>query len=209
MGTPKKPEFIYFDLGKVLLEFSHDRMLEQMGEKVGLDKEKVRELVFESGLSNQYECGEIDSLQFCQAFFQAAGAECDADQLLHAGSDIFLPRSEMLPLIVNLSLSGMGIGILSNTCPAHWEFIKSRFGFISDFFPVTVLSYEVGGMKPDQKIYDVAAERAGVSHSSIFFVDDLEANVEGARSAGWDANVFESASQVQRLLLERGVRFNF
>lgn len=209
MGTLETPEFIYFDLGKVLLEFSHDRMLKQMGEEVGLDQSRVRELVFESGLSRRYECGEIDSQQFCQTFFQLAEVECDTDQLLRAGSDIFSIRTEMLPLIVNLSLSGMGVGILSNTCPAHWEFIASRFGFLSDFFSPVILSYEVGVMKPDPRIYELAAERAGTNPSSIFYVDDLEENVRGAKLAGWDASIFQSAYQVQQLLLQRGVRCNF
>lgn len=209
MRTLKTPEFIYFDLGKVLLDFSHDLMLSQMGEQVGLDRNRVRELVFDSGLSQRYESGDIDSDQFCNEFFQAAGVECEPEELLIAGSDIFSLNTEMMPLIMHLSQSGIGVGILSNTCPAHWEFASSRFRFLTDFFSTTILSYKVGVMKPGREIYDVAAERAGVDPASIFYVDDLSDNVEGARSAGWDANVFRSANQVQGLLLERGVRFNF
>jgi len=64
------PEFIYFDLGKVLVEFSHDHMCSQMGELVGLDGKATRAVVFESGLSDRYETGEIDDAQFCELFFE-------------------------------------------------------------------------------------------------------------------------------------------
>ena len=84
MGTLKTPEFIYFDLGKVLLDFSHDAMLSQMATLIELEPSKVRELVFDSGLSGQYERGEIDCEQFCGSLFQAAGVECDAEKI--AGS---------------------------------------------------------------------------------------------------------------------------
>ena len=121
-------------------------------------------------------------------------------KLLEAGSDIFSLNTEMLPLIVNLSFSGIGVGILSNTCPAHWNFIRSRFSFVSDFFSSIVLSFEVGAMKPDKKIFDAAADQVGIAPEKIFFVDDLQENVDGALAAGWDANLFSSANQVQRLV---------
>lgn len=209
MRTLETPEFIYFDLGKVLLDFSHDAMLAQMGQLIGLEPSKVREFVFESGLSHQYERGEIDCDQFCSSLCQAAGAECEPEELLKAGSDIFSLKPGMLPLIVNLSLSGMRVGILSNTCPAHWNFIRSRYRFVSDFFLPIVLSFEIGAMKPDRKIFDAAATQAGVAPESIFFVDDLQDNVDGALSAGWDANLFESPYQLQQLLLQRGVELNY
>ena len=74
------PEFIYFDLGKVLLEFSHDRMCAQMGELVGLDAEATHEIVFSSQIGDRYETGEIDDAQFCELFFEQAGKSCDPKQ---------------------------------------------------------------------------------------------------------------------------------
>ena len=55
---------------------------------------------------------------------------------------------------------------------------------------------------------EAAADLAGVAISDIFFVDDLEANVQGAREAGMDAVVFESVDKLAAQLRDRGVRFN-
>jgi putative hydrolase of the HAD superfamily len=38
--------------------------------------------------------------------------------------------------------------------------------------------------KPDTRIYALAAKRLGVPAENCVFVDDLPANVEGARAAG-------------------------
>ena len=204
------PEFIYFDLGKVLLEFSHDRMCAQMGELVGLDAEAAHEIVFCSQIGDRYETGEIDDAQFCELFFEQAGKSCDPKQLLEAAGDIFSMIREMLPLVAALATCGIPIGILSNTCPVHWNHVTDgRFAFLPAMFQKTVLSYEVGARKPLLEIYKIAAEVAGVEPAKIFFVDDREDNVEGAIAAGFDAHVFQSPRQVQQLLIERGVRFGY
>ncbi len=41
------PKFIYFDLGKVLVDFSVERMCRQLGQVAGVDADRVAEVVFE------------------------------------------------------------------------------------------------------------------------------------------------------------------
>lgn len=209
MGTLEAPEFIYFDLGKVLLEFSHEKMCAQMAKRVGLEPQLVKDILFEGDLIERYEVGQLNSTQFCDAFFEKCGASCDPQELLWAGSDIFELKSEMLPLVAHLSLSGSRLGILSNTCAAHWEFAKERFSFLSDFFPLVALSFELGNVKPGESIYRQAAIKAKTEPRRIFFVDDRPENVQGAIAEGWDAHVFQSAEQTLRLLLDRGVCLNY
>jgi putative hydrolase of the HAD superfamily len=47
-----------------------------------------------------------------------------------------------------------------------------------------VSSARVGVAKPDRRIYEIAAERAGVAPERCLFVDDRLPNVEAARSLG-------------------------
>ena len=53
--------FFYFDLGNVLLNFSRDVACRQMGELAGMDPERVRQVVFGSGLEDRFERGAIGS----------------------------------------------------------------------------------------------------------------------------------------------------
>ena len=77
------------------------------------------------------------------------------------------------------------------------------------YFERAVLSYEVGVMKPDSAIFAAAADRAGVSAGDIFYADDLEANVVGARKSGFDAVQFTSVPALVDELWKRGLAFNY
>ena len=43
------PRFLYFDLGKVIVDFDTQRMYRQVGEVAGIAAEQVREAVWKSG----------------------------------------------------------------------------------------------------------------------------------------------------------------
>jgi HAD superfamily hydrolase (TIGR01509 family) len=48
-----------------------------------------------------------------------------------------------------------------------------------------VLSFEEGGMKPDEAIYDVVEQRTGESGAAILYIDDRPENIETGRGRGW------------------------
>ena len=51
----------------------------------------------------------------------------------------------------------------------------------------TILSFEVGSMKPKKRIYRVAERYAEVPRERILFLDDKLENVEAAKQRGWQA----------------------
>ena len=54
-----------------------------------------------------------------------------------------------------------------------------------------LISEEVGIMKPDRRIFDLAAERAACpAHRILYVGDSLHSDVEGALAAGWQAAWF-------------------
>jgi putative hydrolase of the HAD superfamily len=112
----------------------------------------------------------------------------------------------MVPVIAGLARAGCPFGILSNTCAVHWNHLLAERPWVLAGGPrEIVLSHEVGAMKPDRRIYDVAAARAGVPPERIFFCDDIPAHVAAAREAGWDAEVFRSAGGLIDALAGRGL----
>ena len=204
------PEFIYLDLGNVLLKFDHRLAATQMAEVAGLDPELVWRIVFGGELLGQVESGQLTDRQFYERFCEATNTWADYDKLQYAGSAIFEINRPMIPLVAQLRAAGYRLGILSNTSESHWNYVaKGRYGLIPRTFDIVVLSYEVRSMKPDPEIYRVAAERAGVAPEHIFFTDDREDNVAGALAAGLDAALFTGAASLQRQLRARGVRWNF
>ena len=97
--------------------------------------------------------------------------------------------------------------LLSNTNDIHYRFLRERYLMLRHFDDF-VLSYEVGAMKPDAKIYDEAIRRAGAPADECFFVDDKQINVDAARRAGMDAVRFESRDELERQLRDRSVQWD-
>ena len=64
----RKLAFLYFDLGNVLLRFDHEIACQQMAKVAAVSADRVREIVFESGLELQYERGELSTDEFYEEF---------------------------------------------------------------------------------------------------------------------------------------------
>jgi FMN phosphatase YigB (HAD superfamily) len=203
-----QPEFLYFDLGKVLVDFDHAQMYRQIGEVSGVPLQRVEE-VLQDGLQKQYETGQISGQKFYETFCQQTGAKVDYDTILRAGNEIFELNLSIVPLIAHLGHAGYRLGILSNTCESHWEYCARRFRMLAESFQVHALSFEIGVAKPEAAIFHTAAKLAGVQPGGIFYVDDLPEHVAAAKTIGIDAVVYTSTAQLASDLRSRGVGFNY
>ena len=112
----------------------------------------------------------------------------EPDALAYAASDIFELNYSMSAVLGRLIAARQRLGMLSNTCDMHWQYISTgRYWFVPNEFEAIVLSYRVQLMKPDPQIFLHAAELAGVRPEEVFYVDDMPQHVAGARAAGFDA----------------------
>lgn len=203
------PSFFYFDLGNVLVLFTVERMCRQMAEVAGTDPERVHQLVFHSGLQRQFELGQIGEAEFYDRFCQGLGRSVDRQALVAAACDIFTLNVTVVPVLAGLCQAGYRLGILSNTCPAHWEHCRRRFRLLEEMFSVHALSYWLGAMKPDAAIFRAAAELAHTAPEDIFYTDDVPGHVAGARAVGFDAVPYTDTPTLAAELRRRGVRFNY
>jgi putative hydrolase of the HAD superfamily len=84
--------------------------------------------------------------------------------------------------------------ILSNYFPSLRDKVE-RHWKISDAFDHLVISSEVGLMKPDPAIYQIALEKANCLPDEAVFLDDFNENVTSARQVGLHGIWFRSPSQ--------------
>jgi putative hydrolase of the HAD superfamily len=204
-----RPKFLYFDLGKVLVDFSVERMLAQIAAVAGISAERVRAAVFDRRLLWEHETGRSSVAEFYEAFCAATATRPDPERLTAAAGEIFDLNAPMLPLVSQLALAGYRLGILSNTCPIHWDYCARRYRLLDDLFPVHALSFRIGAVKPEAAIFEAAAAMAGCRPGEIFFVDDLPGHVAGARTVGFDAVQFVGAEALADELRRREIRFNY
>jgi glucose-1-phosphatase len=204
------PEFIYFDLGNVLLYFNHEVGCRQIAEVAGLTPERIRRALFDEGLLEAVETGRLSRRESYDAFCKATGTCADAALLERAGSDIFRLNVSILPVVAKLKDAGYRLGVLSNTCESHWRFVLASFkAMFPHGFEALALSFKLGSCKPDERIYRGAAELAAVPPKSVFYCDDIPSNVEAACRVGFDAVQYTDTPSLVTELRKRGVRFNY
>lgn len=203
------PQFLYFDLGNVVLYFSHQRQAEQVARVAGIDAGSAWKLLYEDGLHWDCERGGLSENQYYGQFCERTGSRPTRNAFDEASNDIFELNVPLVGLLGRLVSAGYPLGILSNTTAGHWRYCTQRYAVLNAIFPVTALSFELGAMKPEAEIYAAAAALAKAPPERIFFTDDRPEHVAGARAAGWDAVPYESVSQINQELRRRGVVTNY
>ena len=68
-----------------------------------------------------------------------------------------------------------------------------------------VVSAEVGLIKPDPRIFQLAAERAGLAPSELLFIDDSQSNIDAAAAIGFDVHLFDDPATLHLALAARGL----
>jgi putative hydrolase of the HAD superfamily len=130
------------------------------------------------------------------------GCEVTWADFVEAWNSIF-DSVPILPeaLIVELARR-LDLWVVSNTNKLHFDYILQAFGFLRHFRGY-VLSHEVGAMKPDPRIFEVALIRASKRADEVVFVDDQAANVAAAQTLGIDAFEFVGPDQFESEMRKR------
>jgi HAD superfamily hydrolase (TIGR01509 family) len=193
-----------FDMGNVLVFFSHVLMCEQIARVCGSSIDNVRSVLFDSKWQHAIESGEISEAEFHRRMEQHLGRQIDAAALLQAACDIFTPNQEIIPVLKSLKQQGQRLVLLSNTCLSHLEFVRRQSNILQDF-DALVLSYEVGSMKPAPAIYQAAIAKAGCDAGHCFYTDDIEENISAGRAHGLQAEIYTTVTELRSQLQERGI----
>lgn len=195
---------IVFDMGNVLVRFSHARMCRQIAALCGVGGEVVSQLLFERGWQMELERGTMSDEEFAHRLGTAVDRRIPIDELRLAASDIFEPMPGIPDLLANLKQWNYRLVLLSNTSRAHYEFILSRWDILVPFHEL-VLSFEIGAMKPEAAIFHAVAEAIQCDPAEAFYTDDIAENVAAARRHGLDAEVFVDTPSLRDHLRARGV----
>lgn len=201
--------FVYFDLGNVLASFDVQRACENVAQRWEVDPAEVRRVIWDSGLQDRFEHGEVSVDEFATTVrdgLKLDVAAAPTTELVDRLCDMFEPIVEMVDLVDEVRQRGTRLGILSNTCHAHWQWlVRAEYAALRGPFDHVILSYEHGLMKPHLSLYRIAAEKTGEEAASILFLDDRPDNVAAAVASGWRAHQFTDAGSAREVLRVAGV----
>ncbi|MCB1108600.1 MAG: hypothetical protein KDK44_02995, partial [Chlamydiia bacterium] len=75
---------VFFDLGGVLIDFSHEKMCGQLAKVAGIPEETIQKIFFEDKIQDLYEKGLIDSQYLHFKLSQVAKKQLDFHHVMIA-----------------------------------------------------------------------------------------------------------------------------
>lgn len=98
-----------------------------------------------------------------------------------------------LALMKDLKRIGKRLGVLSNMSEDfHERLFIPRCAEYSALLDMEVISGIERMVKPERRIYDLAAERMGLAPHELLFLDDTEQNVSAATGFGWRSQIYRA-----------------
>jgi len=192
---------IFFDLGNVLIFFSHQKMCRQIASAYETSPELIYDAYFKNKLSELYELGEVTSDELRSHLNRTFNKEVGFLDLMQAASNIFEPNTELYPLVKKLKEQGSRLVLLSNTCEAHFNYAYSHYPVLK-LFDDFLLSYELKLQKPDPRIFQKAL---ALAHGNpCIYTDDLGENIKAAKKVGLGGVRYTSPRSLEAHLIKRG-----
>jgi 2-haloacid dehalogenase len=114
------------------------------------------------------------------------------------------PISGTVDILAELREREVPIYALSNWSAETFPLAQKRFEFLQWFLAI-FLSAEVRLVKPDPRIFTRFCERFCLSPEHIIYIDDLQHNVEAARTIGMHAIRFRDPASLHEELVRLGV----
>ncbi len=194
-------QFIYFDVGNVLLRFDHmwNQVIGIVGELSPEALEIKNELVI------KLMKGKITYMDYWDRLGKGAKIRQHFPQYEDYLVSGFTIIEETHQLIARLSTQ-YNIGLFTNVASGVNE-LNSHKGKIPDIaYRAIIKSCDIGFVKPEKEIFEIAQKAAQCEPAQILLIDDIEVNVAIAREQGWNAiqfnphNVRDSIEEIQTML---------
>jgi len=179
---------IIFDIGNVLLKFDYQIAFKAIAAYTGEISPALISLL--EPLNRDFEAGAINRGEFVRRVGEAIEFGGTEPEFVAAWEAIFVENKPMKELVGQLR-ERYPLYLLSNIGEIHHEYIFRTFP-VFESFADGVFSYLAGCLKPDPEIYEIAARQFGVEPGETLFMDDMPANVEGARRAGFQAVLYDA-----------------
>jgi glucose-1-phosphatase len=191
---------VFFDLGGVIVRTEFQAPRQQLADRLGMDYEDLSKIVFDSDSGLKASMGEIASEEHWASVIQ---------RLKRPASELSLIREEFFAgdivdrTLVEYIRSLRGkykTGLISNAWSDLRDFVvREKF---DDAFDKMIISAEVGAVKPEPKIFQIALEQFGVKPKEAVFVDDFYINIEGCEKVGIKGIHFQDAESSMQQLKE-------
>lgn len=177
--------FVFIDVNGVLIRFFH-RAFSEIAEEAGVGADMVETLFWRH---NDAACrGEISLADFNSIFATELGLrEFDWKKYYMNNVDPMPHINELVSWIAE----HYNVGLLTNSMPGFVKELMESSRIPDLPYSVIIDSSEVGAVKPEPAIYEIAQQKAGVDAQEILLIDDGRTNLMAADRLGWHVLWFD------------------
>jgi len=194
---------IVFDLGNVLLAWDPEIPYRRL-----IPDEAERRWFLDNVCNGAWNLEQDRGRRFRDAEDLLIAEYPDLEALIRAWFEVHLETLSLIPdtasLLAALIDAGYDVTALTNYSDETFAKAESAFPILQRFRGITV-SGRAGMIKPDLAIYRLHAQTFGLDPATTLFFDDSARNVEGARAAGWNAELFVSPEKMREDLARHGI----
>lgn len=172
-------KFVYFDINGCLVRF-FQQAFTRLANDSGASAEQIETTFWHY---NDAVCrGEMSLYEFNTVFAKRLGLpSVDWERYYLDAVEPISAMQELLPWAV----SNYRTGLLSNIMPGFIADMQAAGKIPTLPFDEIIDSSEVHAIKPESKVYEIAAQKAGVEPHEILLVDDSRTNLMAAERLGW------------------------
>ena len=179
---------IIFDMGGVLIDYNPEKTVKQyFSEEHG---EIFLREILRNPIWNDKDRGIIFPDEIMEKKKDVIPAEIfeKVSEMVHNFYPYMPPFEEMVPFIEMLKEKGFGIYLLSN---ASSDFHERRKDIPAlSLFDGVLISADYKLLKPEKEIYHALYEKFSLKPEECFFIDDVGANIDGAKATGMDGHCY-------------------
>ena len=183
---------VVFDFGNVLCGLDRMAFARAAAGRSRLSPGEIDALLWGGRLEKAHETGGLDSRGYYREVVRIAGLDpgYEYDSFVADYRRIILPNPDGEAGLVAAAAAGMRTFVLSNTSWLHacTIFDNEILASVPEFH---VLSYKVGFMKPDARIWAKVLEYSGLPAADCLYVDDVPGYCEKAESLGFGAFCYD------------------
>lgn len=181
----RNPKLILLDLGGVLIEVVSVKRLAALMHSMPFSV--IKQKWTDSVWLKQFESGQCDTDTFAKGIVNELGLDVPPQAFMKE-FELFLRGfyEGAENILRELKDAGYKMACITDTNIFQWTSLCKRTG-IDTYFDYQFLSYEIGAMKPDSRVFDYVTSALPYAHADIIYFDDREANVLAGSAAGWEA----------------------
>ncbi len=182
---------IVFDLGGVIMTICQEEAIKRF-KSIGLKNvEDYLNPYTQTDIFGDIEEGKISAEQFREKLSELIGKEVTYEECKFAwlGYRQDVPLRN-LDILRKLKAQGYKLILLSNTNPFMMSWgLSGEFdgngNSLESYFDSLYLSYKLGVMKPNKKIFQYIIDNEKIQPGESLFIDDGERNINAARLLGF------------------------